>query len=406
MRIGRRTALILAGLVLLSVSAAGAGEEAPRPRWAGGKIYFVPLGNFPETSLEQLEAYFRHKFGLTIERLPALPFERGVVDYRRQQLIAEELIGLMKRRYPELGNDPKAFLIGITSDDIYIRGYTWRFAFSFRQDGRLAVVSSARMDPTRFGEAPDAALLHARLRKMISKNIGIMYYRLERSGNRRSVLYGPIEGLDDLDRMGEDFEGKYVEIRWANAGAPNVALKETFVRITLPSDLRDAIRRQFRGYHLPGNEDYQGGWAEYYEYSSPERQGAGAPRNPDAEKSRKAPFIALGDFNHDQMPDIALLLVEKKRNNFWKLVVFHGGKTGYRPVIVEGSPEPVEPKASTLDDQSPEKGRDYGPVQNYGIAREPKCSDGRPCLGLYMYESSSFEYIWKNGRYVEINTGD
>ena len=43
------------------------------------------------------------------------------------------------------------------------------------------------------------------LRKMISKNIGIMYYGLEESTDRKSVLYGPILGLDDLDSISEDF---------------------------------------------------------------------------------------------------------------------------------------------------------------------------------------------------------
>ncbi len=40
---------------------------------------------------------------------------------------------------------------------------------------------------------------------MITKNIGIMYYGLEQSSDRKSVLFGPILSLDDLDSIGEDF---------------------------------------------------------------------------------------------------------------------------------------------------------------------------------------------------------
>ncbi len=67
------------------------------------------------------------------------------------------------------------------------------------------MVSSTRMDPVNFRQPPDPALLHTRLRKMISKNIGIMHYRLPQSTDRNSVLYGPILSLADLDSIGEDF---------------------------------------------------------------------------------------------------------------------------------------------------------------------------------------------------------
>jgi hypothetical protein len=61
------------------------------------------------------------------------------------------------------------------------------------------------MDPVNLREPPDPALLHTRLRKMVSKNIGIMHYRLPQTTDRNSVLYGPILSLDDLDSIGEDF---------------------------------------------------------------------------------------------------------------------------------------------------------------------------------------------------------
>ena len=43
---------------------------------------------------------------------------------------------------------------------------------------------------------------------MITKNIGIMYYGLPASPNPRSVMYNDILGVDDLDRMTEDFNPK------------------------------------------------------------------------------------------------------------------------------------------------------------------------------------------------------
>ena len=170
-----------------------------------GKVYFVPLGDFISPSLVKLVLYYKQKYGLSIEPLAAIKLETPAADFERRQLIAEELIALMKRHYSQLANDPNVILIGITPGDMYIRQYTWQFAFGWRQEGRFAVVSSARMDPVRFGQSPDDELLHMRLRKMITRNLGIMYYGMNQSRNPTSVLYYSIFGLDDLDRLGEDF---------------------------------------------------------------------------------------------------------------------------------------------------------------------------------------------------------
>jgi hypothetical protein len=44
-----------------------------------------------------------------------------------------------------------------------------------------------------------------RIRKMVTKNIGILYYGLGVSDDPRSVLYRDILGPDDLDYASEDF---------------------------------------------------------------------------------------------------------------------------------------------------------------------------------------------------------
>ncbi len=205
-------------------------DEGPRPALEGkGKLYFEPLSDFPPEILQRLNAYYKAKHGLDIETVPAVPLDRSVVDEGRRQVVAEEIVALMKRSRPDLANDPEAILIGFTAYDMYIRGVpNWRWAFSWREEGRFAVISTARMDPKIFPYypgplalqilqavlekygipvrmEPEADVLQRRLRKMVSKTIGIMYFRLPQSQDRRSVMYGPILGLDDLDRMGEEF---------------------------------------------------------------------------------------------------------------------------------------------------------------------------------------------------------
>ena len=189
---------LLACFLLASVSCGGSSS-------AGQKIYFAAVGEMRSVHLDVLQAYYKQRYDLTVEILPPIGLEPMVVDERRRQLIAEELIEMLKRRYPEHARSPQSILIGITEGDMYIREVNWRFAFARRDGDRFAIVSSARMDPVSFGYLPDEELLQTRLRKMLSKNIGIMYYKLPQKSDRRSVMFGPILGIDDLDSMGEDF---------------------------------------------------------------------------------------------------------------------------------------------------------------------------------------------------------
>ena len=175
-----------------------------KPR--GGPIYFVPLGTPDPPFLDSLAAYLEQRYQVRVVKLAGLPLDESVVDNRRRQLVAEALIALMRREYPREAGDGSAVLVGITAHDLYIAGHAkWRWAFSLRVDERLAVVSTARMDDAAWGKAPDPQRLEIRLRKMVTKNLGILYFGLDQSSDRRSVMFGPILGLGDLDSIGEDF---------------------------------------------------------------------------------------------------------------------------------------------------------------------------------------------------------
>jgi hypothetical protein len=75
-----------------------------------------------------------------------------------------------------------------------------------RRQSRLAVVSTARMERGCLGLF--AASEHrqaARLRKMIGKNVGALYFGLPLSSDPRSLMYAYIGGPQELDRMSEVF---------------------------------------------------------------------------------------------------------------------------------------------------------------------------------------------------------
>jgi len=170
-----------------------------------GRVYLVPLGK-PQTLLSPaLLAFFRKKYGLELKLLAPVPLPPWTRDESRNQLISEELVEAMKRGDPQLALDPDSILIGLTDQDMYISEATWTYAFSWRQEERFAVISTARMDPVYLKQAADPKVLESRARKMLTKDIGLLYYHLQPSNDYSSVLYNSIADEEDLDDMGEDY---------------------------------------------------------------------------------------------------------------------------------------------------------------------------------------------------------
>lgn len=170
------------------------------------ELYFVGIGDLRPGLLDELVDYFAQRFGIRINTLSPLMFDRVTFDPTRRQIVADELIAAVRRRHPALVREERTRIIAVTSYDMYMRAMAneWTFTFSLRSpDKHSAVVSYARMDPLNLGMPPSESTLRARLRKMIMKNIGIMFFGLGASDNPRSVMYRNILGVDDLDRMTE-----------------------------------------------------------------------------------------------------------------------------------------------------------------------------------------------------------
>ncbi len=178
-----------------------------------GTVYLVPLGKPQSILSSDLLSYYRKKYALELRVLAPVPLPGWTKDEIREQLIAEELVEAIKRAYPQFANDPDAILVGVTDEDMYISEINWSYAFSWRQEERFAIVSTARMDPLFDKEPADPKLLEARARRIFSKDIGLLYYRLQPSYDYSSVLYRSVDDVEDLDEMGEDFLTSDTEVR-------------------------------------------------------------------------------------------------------------------------------------------------------------------------------------------------
>ena len=170
------------------------------------QIVFVPIGNFPEAALHKVAKYYTETLGVTIAVTSTVPFEEPMIDRGRNQLVGEQLIEQMKRYLPAYTDNPRILMIGFTRGDMYIQHKNWLFAFAYREDGRFAAISTARMDPENFGLPPDDSVLVPRLIKMTSKQIGLYFYELPERDEKTSVLFSPILGVDDLDAVAMDFD--------------------------------------------------------------------------------------------------------------------------------------------------------------------------------------------------------
>jgi predicted Zn-dependent protease len=176
-----------------------------------GKIYLIPLDEEAKLIVSKMIPYYQKNYSLTVHSLSNHSgideddLYNMILNWDRNQLIAEEMIGALKRLFPNLAQDPNAILIGITSDDMYIRKYRWRFAFAYRDANRFAIISTARMEPLWYGTTEDPIIFHQRARKMVSRYIGFMYYGLNTNNDKHSVLCNSIGGIEDLDTIGEWF---------------------------------------------------------------------------------------------------------------------------------------------------------------------------------------------------------
>jgi predicted Zn-dependent protease len=169
-------------------------------------IYFVPIGNAPISEIQDLVSHYKQKFGLESTVLPVFVPTASDRNTERQQLIAEALAASMHTAYAEYLQNNSSILIGITSEDMYPLSEDWQFCFGWRiAETRSAVVSTARMNLEYENEPVAVANVTARLQKVVTKDIGILYYHKNASNNPRSVLFSGILGIQELDLVSEDF---------------------------------------------------------------------------------------------------------------------------------------------------------------------------------------------------------
>ena len=196
--------LVLALLAIGLPAAAQEPTDQPAPPPRPTRAYFVALGEFAGPTIDELAAYHRNRYGVSVEVLPPLNVTGGQLHLLRRQVIAEELVTLMRDSYSEIANAPDAVVLGITELDMYARGIEAPFVYEWRQDGRFGVVSTLHTGSNDFRRPASREQVHLRVQKMVTRNLGVLMFGLPLNGDPDSILFGSLATLEDLDRMGAD----------------------------------------------------------------------------------------------------------------------------------------------------------------------------------------------------------
>ena len=170
----------------------------------GGRVHLVPIEEFPVERATAIAEHYRAKFGVAIEVAPAVDWPADAYIVERRQMNSAAMLTRLESIYA--GPRSEDVVIALTTRDMFNPEVNWAYVFSYRRNNRLAVVSPTRMDRGCMGlfQADDDRIA-ARLRKMVGKNIGIMYFGLRMSRDPASMLYANIGGPQELDAMSEQF---------------------------------------------------------------------------------------------------------------------------------------------------------------------------------------------------------
>ncbi len=172
-----------------------------------GTIYLVQLTPHKVPySVDDLALWLHTRYGLDARILPPEPLPSSAWNSRRRQYVAELLFAEIKKEHPELAANPDAWLIGVTDADMYSVASQGSSTFTQRDGERAAVISSASLeDQSRWWRRPlqsKVAIedLQARLRRVLLKDVAMLYWQLPVNNDPSSLLHQP----EDPDLPTED----------------------------------------------------------------------------------------------------------------------------------------------------------------------------------------------------------
>jgi YD repeat-containing protein len=157
---------------------------------AHGKLYFVPVGK-QAIPVQSLADYYRQKLGIELTVLPPVEIRPSDCVPERHQCIAQELQAEMTTTYAEIARNPDSVMIALTDEDIFPRDLDWEFTYSWHS-ARFGIISTHRLDPAFWGDAPSDDERLASTRQVLTKYVAMQYFHVPDSYDPSSVMYTPL----------------------------------------------------------------------------------------------------------------------------------------------------------------------------------------------------------------------
>jgi len=172
------------------------------------KIVIIPMAGIPTPFLQSIEKTLEEQHRTNVLVTTGMGKGRELLIEGGDQYNSNALAGVGKNIGKNIGREG-AFLIVLTNEDINYPDSGLRYLYSAHYQG-LSVVSLARINPLNYGidldliSIPEKFIkMKKRALKLINKSIGYGVYGYGASSDMKSVMYGPIMGPADLDKVGE-----------------------------------------------------------------------------------------------------------------------------------------------------------------------------------------------------------
>lgn len=193
------------------------------------KIAIIPMTGVPLVFLAALEKTLESQHKTDVLVTTAIGKGDEMLISGKDQYNANYLASLGLNIGNRLGR-PGAYYILLTNEDINHPESGLRFIYSAHYDG-ISVVSLARINNMNFGvipkliEIPEMFIkMQDRALKLINKAIGYGVYHYDASSNINDVMYGPVMGIYDLDRVGSWYQKGLTNQSMAPSAGPPQAL--------------------------------------------------------------------------------------------------------------------------------------------------------------------------------------
>ncbi len=161
-----------------------------------GRIYLVQMGDHTDPySLGDFAKWLQTKYALDVRVLPPVKIDKSAWNESRKQYVAESLCTQMNHDYADLASDPDSYLIGFTDGNMYTVNESWQGTFTQRDWRRAAIISSDGMQDSQFAMSKAAAIehFHARLRRILLKDVALLYWHLPFSDDPTSLLHNTLD---------------------------------------------------------------------------------------------------------------------------------------------------------------------------------------------------------------------